>query len=83
MKLMKMFITNAGVFIGTKEENSLSLTDLARADILIDKYGNASINCILLGNCVGEIFDNCIAIIELSSNSSYFKAYKNMLDNTK
>ena len=83
MKFMKMFITDAGTFIGTKDENCLNITDVARTDILIDKYGNASINCILLGDCDIESFENCIAIIELSSNSSYFKAYKNMLDNTK
>ena len=83
MKFMKMFITSAGTFIGTKNEDSLNIIDVARTDILIDKYGNASINCILLGNCDVESFENCIAIIELSSDSPYFKSYKNMLDNIK
>ena len=81
MKSMRLYITNNGSYIATKTDEGYIL-NMAKVDMLVDKYGNTSINCLLLGDNI-NMFEGCIAVIELSSNSLYFKAYKNMLDNIK
>lgn len=81
MKSMKMFITNGGIYIGTTNEDGQVIFDMARADMLIDKYNNVSISCILLGDC--NNFKNCNVEIKLSSDSPYFKAYKRVIENIK
>lgn len=81
MKSMKMFVTNAGIYIGTVNEGGQVIFDMVKTDMLVDKYGNVNINCILLGDC--DAIKDYIVEIELSSESPYFKAYKRTIENIK
>ncbi len=81
MKSMKMFITDNGIYIGTTNDNGQVIFDVVKTDMLVDKYGNININCILLGDA--DTFDGYITVIELSVDSPYFKAYKRVIENIK
>lgn len=78
---MKMFITNAGIYVGSVNEGSFLIHDMVKTDMLVDKYGNININCLLLGDC--DSFKDYIAEIELSEESPYFKTYKRMIESVK